>query len=272
MRPNIFMIAEELPNTDNISKEDIGSDYKGTNHGPFDSQWRDNFHDSLKRVLMGTGKLDELYNVFSDFGDNWHDGVIYSESHDEVSNHDPNTNWEDRVAKVARDEKGRQMSRISITATLLSRGIPMIFMGQEGAEETPFDINAWSDRIPIEKYETDSYITPLLKWNSDVFMLRKKDSSSFSSGDIKITHIYDDNGVAVFTRDNSKYVVVLNFKGTQFENYDIGVKGNYKEVMNSDSSEYKLGDAGSCSNGSGVTIDISSICIPQYGVVIFRKN
>jgi 1,4-alpha-glucan branching enzyme len=68
------------------------------------------------------GELGESSRVLQGIDDSWHDGVIYSESHDEVGNTD------DRLAKRGRDGKGWEMGQIS-AATILGRGIPMIFMG-----------------------------------------------------------------------------------------------------------------------------------------------
>jgi len=261
--PNIIMIAEELPNNWFVTKEDIGS-YKGDRHAPFDSQWGDDFHDRFKDVIGGA-HLDNLYNVFKNFGDSWNDIISYSESHDEVGNEDK------RLAKIARDGKSYEMSMISIAATVLSRGVPMIFMGQEGAEKRQFHIDWWDDRIPLDLYETDSNRKKLLGFNSKIFEIRKNDPESFSDTNQNIAHINDGNGVFAFTRANDKYVIVLNFKGKRFNYYDLGVSGEYKEILNSSSSEFNFGTASQCINGAGSPVAISSICIPEYGVLVFQK-
>ena len=110
-----------------MTAEDVGDAWAGDRHGPFDAQWADGFHDAFKRALTG-GSLDELRLAFSGFGDSWHDAVVYAESHDEVGNTD------DRIAKRGRDGKGWEMAQLAAAGTVLARGIPMLFMGQEGGE------------------------------------------------------------------------------------------------------------------------------------------
>ena len=104
--PSILLIAEELPNTWQVTSEDVGAPWAGDRHGPFDAQWADRFHDALKRVLTG-GDIDELREGFTYFGDSWQDAVIYTESHDEVGNTD------DRIAKRGRDGKGWGMAQLA---------------------------------------------------------------------------------------------------------------------------------------------------------------
>ena len=79
-------------------------------------------------VLTG-GHLDELCEAFTGFGDSWQDAVVYAESHDEVGNTD------DRIAKRGRDGKGWEMEQLAAAGTILARGIPMLFMGQEARRD-----------------------------------------------------------------------------------------------------------------------------------------
>ena len=39
--PKILLIAEELPNTWQVTAEDVGDAWAGDRHGPFDAQWAD---------------------------------------------------------------------------------------------------------------------------------------------------------------------------------------------------------------------------------------
>ncbi len=110
----IIFIAEELPDNWWVTKEDVGSNWGGDWHAPFDSQWADQFRDNLFDVLAGA-QLNKLYSVFRDFGDSWHDPLVYVEFHDEVGNEDK------RVAKTGRDGKGWEMCQISATETILAK-------------------------------------------------------------------------------------------------------------------------------------------------------
>ncbi len=154
---NIWMTAEELPDWWGLTADDIGSSVAGSSHGPMDSQWTDTFHDKFKSVLTG-GHLDELWSVFGHFGDGWEDATVYTESHDEVGNTD------DRIAKRGRDGKGWEMNQLSAAGTILARGVPMVFMGQEAGETSQFHIGIcdpcdhdwWQDRLALDQYENDS--------------------------------------------------------------------------------------------------------------------
>ena len=55
------------------------------------------------------------------------------------------------------------------------------------------------------------------------------------------THLNDANGIVAFTRDGGKYAVVLNFRGTSWEHYDIGVRGRYQELANTSWPAFNLG-------------------------------
>ncbi len=232
VNPGIILIAEELPNTWWVTNERVDSDWAGDWHGPFDSQWADPFHDHFKAVLTG-GHLDQLTNVFTYFGDSWQDGLIYSESHDEVGNTD------DRIARRARDGKGWDMAQLAAAGTIFGRGVPMIFMGQESGEWLQFgqddgklrDYNPgtgdtwWDDRLPLDSYENDPVRRKVRLWYEKLMQIRKNDPESFAWTRIDITHIHDGNGIAAFTRDGGKYLIVLNFRGKDWGKYRVGVSG-----------------------------------------------
>lgn len=276
--PGILMIAEELPNNWYITKENVGHQWGGDWHGPFDSQWVDPFHDNFREVLKGA-HLDKLYSVFRNFGDSWQDGLIYSESHDEVGNMD------ERIARRGSEGKGWEMCQISATGTLLARGIPMIFMGQEGGESMQFgqddcrlsEYNPgtgetwWDDRIPIGSYETDAGRNKVRAWFKRMNDIRTGDLNRFAWGDIHITHIHNGNGIVAFTRDNGKYLIVLNFKGTSWDNYNVGISGLYQELANTSWPTFNLGGYPVKSRGSWPAYRINNIHIPAYGGVILVR-
>lgn len=182
VHPGIILIAEELPNVWYATQETVDGDFGGDRHAPFDSQWCDPFHDKFKEVLKG-GHLDNLKDVFTEFGDSWQDGLIYSESHDEVGNTD------DRIARRGRDGKGWEMCQIAASGTVLGRGVPMIFMGQEGGEIMQFGQDDgklsqynpgtghtwWDDRLDLDLYEKDAGRSKVRNWYRKMFEIRKAD-------------------------------------------------------------------------------------------------
>jgi len=273
--PGVIIIAEELPNDWYGTQERINDSYQGDWHGPFDSEWADWFGEEFAKVLRGD-HLDKLNKVFAhNFGglgemrgDNWQDQVIYIESHDEVGNHDG------RIAKTARSGKGNEMAQVGVAGLALSRGIPMLFMGQESAEERQFLIDGsgvWDRRLPLESYETDSEQSKVLAWSQKMFEIRHNDSGIFAWGGIEITHINNGNGIAAFTRDNGKYLIVLNFKDRDWSSYGVGVSGTYKEIANTSWPEYNVSGGAEMSLGRS-TKTLSKVKIPAYGAVIFKRQ
>ncbi|MBL4940449.1 MAG: alpha amylase C-terminal domain-containing protein [Colwellia sp.] len=261
----IWFTAEELPDWWGITADNIGSTVEGSNHAPMDSQWVDTFHDNFKEVLTG-GHLDKLWPVFGHFGDGWQDATTYTESHDEVGNTD------DRIAKRGRDGKGWEMNQLSLTGTILSRGTPMSFMGQEAGETTQFHIDWWTDRLPLDDYETNTSRLKVLNWAQKMNEIRANDLSTLAQGDSLVTHIHNNNGVAAFTRANSKYVIVMNFGPTTWNNYDVGISGNYRELANTSWSQYNLSGTAWASRGGDQAFNINNVHIPAYGVVVLMKE
>ncbi|MEA3291116.1 MAG: alpha-amylase family glycosyl hydrolase, partial [Pseudomonadota bacterium] len=219
VHPGIILIAEELPNDWYITRERVHHAHRGDYHGPFDAQWADPFHDNFKEVLRGA-PLDRLPKAFTPFGDSWQDALIYTESHDEVGNEDA------RIARVAREGKGWEMAQIAAAGTLLGRGIPMVFMGQEAGERLQFGQDDgklgehdpgtgdtwWDDRLPLHEYEQDPGRSKVRNWYKRLIGIRKEAARSLAWPDIRIAHLHDENGIAAFTRDGGNYLVVLNFK------------------------------------------------------------
>ena len=262
---NIWMTGEELPDWWGLTADDTGSNVAGSNHAPMDSQWTDTFHDNFKSVLTGAS-LDNLWPVFGHFGDGWQDATVYTESHDEVGNTD------DRIAKRGRDGKGWEMNQVSLAGTVLARGTPMVFMGQEAGEATQFHIDWWDDRLPLNVYESDVGRQKVLAWYQKMNEIRANDLTTLATGDSWVTHIHNNNGVAAFTRADSKYVIVLNFGPTTWSNYDVGISGNYRELANTSWPQYNVGGAPWSSRGGDQAFQINNVNIPAYGAVVLMKE
>jgi 1,4-alpha-glucan branching enzyme len=270
--PAILLIAEELPDNWYVTQEHVATAWDGDNHGPFDSQWCDAFHDNFKEVLKGE-HLDKLKNVFTFFGDNWQCATNYTESHDEVGNSD------ERIAKVAREGKGWEMCQISAAGTILARGIPMIFMGQEAGEwiqfgqlgSAPDGQSWWNHRLNLDDYEKNPGRQKVLNWFKRIFEIRRMDPASFAWGDIEITYIHNEHGIIAFTRNHRKYVIVLNFKGQSWFDYYIGVSGFYKELANSSWHVFNISNTQQTTRGGDYHFPIDSVHIPAYGAVILEK-
>lgn len=278
--PGILLVAEELPNDWYITQHGIPAYYGDTN-GPFDAQWSDGFHDNFKAVLTGDNNFDRLYSVFCSFGDDWMDGLIYSESHDEVGNTD------DRIARRGRDGKGWEMCQVSAAGTILARGIPMVFMGQEAGEIMQFGLDDgklaqynpgtgttwWDDRLDLNAYETDAGRAKIRAWFRKMNDIRRAAMPSFAWGDIQVKAIHGGNKICAFTRDNGKYLIILNFGWQSWPSYGVGVSGNYKEIANTSRPEYNLnpGLYPQTVNSTSYTWH-SEFAIPCYGAVVLERQ
>ena len=225
----------------------------------------DTFHDNFKSVLTG-GHLDNLWPVFGHFGDGWQDATVYTESHDEVGNTD------DRIARRGRDGKGWEMSQLSLAGTILARGTPMAFMGQEAGETTQFHIDWWDDRLPLGEYETNAGRKKVLAWYQKMNEIRGNDLTTLATGNSWVTHINNDNGIATFTRADAKYAIVMNFKATTWFDYDVGISGGYRELANTSWAEYNLSATTVASRGGDTAFNINNVHIPAYGVVVLMQE
>ncbi|WP_440905259.1 alpha-amylase family glycosyl hydrolase [Catenovulum sp. SX2] len=262
---DIWFTGEELPDWWGLTSDDAGSSVAGSNHGPMDSQWVDTFYHDFKAVLKGD-HLDRLFNVWGEFGDGWQDATVFASSHDTVGNVD------ERIAKVARDGKGWEMNQISLAGTILARGTPMVFMGQEAGETTQFHIDWWDDRLDLNNYTTDTARKKIVDWYKKLNEIRRNDEISLATGNSWVTHIHNDNGVAAFVRDNGKYVVVMNFRGTTWFDYDVGISGKYIELANTSWPIYNLDNVTFASRGGEQSYEITNVHIPAYGAVVLMRD
>ena len=155
-------------------------------------------------------------------------------------------------------------------------------MGQEGGETLQFgqdDSRAtadtvptwWDDRLPLGAYETDPGRTKVLGWCRRMLEIRRGDLGGLAGGDITVTHVNDANGIAAFTRDGGKYAVVLNFRGTSWEHYDVGVRGRYQELANTSWPAFNLGNYPERSRGGERAHEITDVAIPAYGAVVLVR-
>ncbi|WP_075187935.1 alpha-amylase family glycosyl hydrolase [Teredinibacter haidensis] len=270
--PKLLLIAEELPDNWYVTQEVIGSSWSGEHHAPFDSQWCDAYHDNAKAVIRGD-HLDKLKAALTYYGDSWHDSINYTESHDEVGNEDA------RIAHVARNGRGWNISQVSACLTLLSRGIPMIFMGQEAGEWMQFGQNGvasdgsrwWEHYLDLDRYEHDPQQSKILAWYKTIAKIRKRDMWTWSADSIEINHLHNDNGVVAFTRSNGKYLVVLNFNDQVFYDYDLHVEGYYKELANTSWPVFNLFGDKEATRGGDKHHYIHNVHVPAHGAIVLER-
>src|SRR4029079_2000069 len=191
------LMAEHLPN-----------EWSMTNYGgPMDSQWGDDFHDRLIdacRRLFGMSRLAGAFQLSQTGSDNWYKIVNHRESHDEVGN------VRDRVAYVAGYGQGWRMSKVAAAATLLSRGIPLVFMGAESGEDRQFAFGT-DENLDLEEYLQNPDRARIRDWWRQLCLLHRDPSIQ---GPAPLQICFAEDQLLAFSRgQNSDFFVALNFGG-----------------------------------------------------------
>jgi len=167
--------------------------------------------------------------------------VIYSESHDEVSNGRARIPQEIAPSDPA-SYFPRKRSTLAAGLVFTALGIPMLFQGQEFLEDEWF-----RDDRPLDWRKADLYkgVTRLYR---DLIALRRNLSGTtrglIGSG-LNVHHVNNADKLIAFHRwydggAKDDVVVVANFSAQTFHDYAVGVPapGLWKVRFNSDAKEY----------------------------------
>jgi 1,4-alpha-glucan branching enzyme len=256
----VLIMAEHLPN----------EWWWSTGDRPLDTQWNDNFHDRFEDACKGWDvmpALAEAFRITHTQCDDWYDATNYSESHDEVGNEN------DRITNVAGPGRGLRMSKVAAAGTLLSRGIPMFFMGEESAEWRQFR----NDVLDLDFHLGDAARGKVRGWWKTLCELRRNSSSLRGPAPLDIR--YAQNQMLGFTRGQAAdYYVLLNFGGwsgykslTELNLPD----GTYRERLNSTwpafSSEGESEDEHTNGGGDARLDRGRWLHVPDYGVVVLER-
>lgn len=259
---NCILTAEHLPNEWSI-----------TNYGgPMDSQWCDDFHDRMvdackRRFVMS--RLADAFQLSQIACDDWYKVTNYAESHDEVGN------VRDRVAYIAGYGQGWRMSKVAAAATLMSRGIPLFFMGGESGEDQQFHFGS-PRALDLEEYLANADRGRIRAWWRELCWLRRNPSIQ---GPSPLTVCVAEDQLLGFTRGHAgDFYVLLNF-GEWSGNRSLSSLnlpwGSYLELWNSTwpafaiESEYE----GEHTNG-GRDVRLNrqhALQVPDYGAVILQR-
>ncbi len=215
-----LLMAEHLPNEWSLTN--LG--------GPMDTQWCDDFHDRMVDACKGHHVMQPLADAFKlshTTCDNWYKVTNYSESHDEVGN------VRDRIAYIAGWKRGLRMNKVAATATLLSRGIPMFFMGEESGEDQQFSFGG-DNSLNLNDYLNSEDRNHVRNWWRELIWLRRNPSIQ---GPAPLDIRFANGQLFAFTRgQRGDFFVVLNF-GDWAGYHDLGYlnlpNGNYHELWNS---------------------------------------
>lgn len=256
-----LLVAEHLPN-----------EWSLTNFGgSMDSQWCDDFHDRLVDACRGyhvMSSLADAIKVTETSCDQWYEATNYPESHDEVGN------VNDRIANVGGYGQGLRRNKVAAAATLLSRGIPLWFMGAESGESAQFT-SSGSKALDLNGYLTDDFRICVRAWWNVLCDLRRKNSKI--QGPAPLLVHFAEGEMLTFSRGGGQeFFVVLNFgpwSGWRPLAELNLPNGQYKELWNSTWPAFAVeGEDEHTNGGRDARLHQGTwLQIPDYGVVILEK-
>jgi len=254
-------------------------------------------------VMDGQWGIDEVYRIKDVSYDSWHPGLDdsiplqtemnnpqywgrpffqatrFGESHDMVSAQDP-ANL--RIASRPPFGQGLQMAKALGTVTLLSNGIPMLFMGQEvgSTQSFSFDnnglmLNPQTCDLPPAA-ATDN--TRVLAWFRLLMGLRNDPVQGLRGND-NYQVVKTGNRTVAFTCGIGQSLFVVITFGTPNNQQDsswLGLPGGlaYKEIFNSSWPDFQVGFEQQQSNG-GYSANIYSgqiLNLPSIGAVVLQQT
>jgi maltooligosyltrehalose trehalohydrolase len=287
----VYMIAESGYNVPKVLAPTVEEGYG------FSAQWLDDFQHALFALITGEkegyyrlyGTLDDLIETITDAyrfvggpGDfrrrkpiedyRWispNKFVVFSQNHDQVGNR----LLGDRLISITDFEA----AKLAAGLVLLSPYVPLLFMGEEYGEKSPFFFFAdysekklretisegrkkefaefhWKGQIPnplaIETFEKSKINwqyryqdrgKQMLSYYQELIKLRKL--SVFQVEDCRKLHFLNiNNKVLLLTVEKNKAVIIANFDKRP-ETIDFPLNESYEKVI--DSSEQRLGGPGS---------------------------
>jgi 1,4-alpha-glucan branching enzyme len=261
--PLCILMAEHLPN-----------EWSLTNFGgPMDTQWCDDFHDRMVdacRRQFGMSRLAEAFKLSHTACDDWYKVTNYPESHDEVGN------VRDRIAYVAGWGQGFRMCKVAAAGTLLSRGIPMVFMGAESGEDAQFAFGA-STKLDLDRYLADDDRGRIRAWWRALSDLRRARPAIKGPAPLAISFA-EGQLLAILRGQRGDYFAVLNFGGWSGA-HNLGYlnlpNGTYRELWNSTWPAFAIAgeSEGEHTNGGrDARLRRSDwLQIPDYGAVILER-
>ncbi len=235
-----FTIAEDLQNNLYLTRgrKDGGAG--------FSTQWAAPFVHAVRTALIGaedaSRDMDAIRNaILHRYYLNAFERVIYTESHDEVSN------GKARIAEEVDPGKAsswaaKKKSSLGAVLVFTAPGVPMIFQGQEFLEDDWFH-----DQDPIDWSKKDRF-AGILQLYKDLISLRLNrggQTKGLTGQEVNVYHVNNDDKIIAYHRWDSggpgdNVVVVANFSSHPCQDYMIPLPdaGEWIVIFNSDSRYY----------------------------------
>ena len=279
--PPAFTIAEDLQNNPYMTR-----DQKDGGAG-FSTQWAAPFVHSVRAALIGAEDayrdMDAVLNaILHRYYLNAFERVIYTESHDEVSN------GKARIAEEVDPGKAsswaaKKKSTLGAVLVFTAPGIPMIFQGQEFLEDDWFH-----DQDPIDWKKKDRFVG-ILQLYKDLISLRLNHggrTKGLTGQEVDVYHVSQDDKIIAWHRWESggphdSVVIVANFSSHPHEDYviDLPATGEWTVRFNSDSRYYDkdFGDFGNYAVQSRATQENrlpaqSKVSVAPYSALILSQE
>ncbi|MPR32759.1 alpha-amylase family glycosyl hydrolase [Salmonirosea aquatica] len=238
--PYKITIAEDMHSLDSITNS---LQYGGWGYG---AQWDARFVHPVREVLITQDDahrdMDSVAQAitYRYNGDSF-ERIIFTESHDEVSN------GQARVAEeIAHSDVDNYYSKkraaLGVALVLTSPGIPMLFQGQPLLEDKWF-----SDTDPLDWSRLDRF-NGFVSLHRDLIHLRRNFtdvSRGLSGQNVELLRVDDDKKVVVFHRwkeggPRDSVVVAMNFSNQHYDDYAVGfpASGEWIPRFNSDWKGY----------------------------------
>ena len=279
--PNAIRMAEDMQDNEWITKS-VGAGGAG-----FNTQWSAKFVHTLRRAVITPNDRDRNLREVAEaieqiYAADAFARTIYTESHDEVRNGRARVPH-DVDPQNARGWLARKRSTLGAAIALTAPGIPMLFQGQEFAEDGWFEAERMLDWDKLTRFPG---IHALYR---DLIRLRRNwfDHTRGLRGDhVHVHHINDADKVLAylrwgFTEPRDETLVLANFANRAYDSYRIGVPrdGLWRVRFNSDWRGYSpdFGDTPTFDRGAdpiprdGLPFS-AALALGPYSVVILSQD
>lgn len=263
-----------------------GWDVSDPGYGVMDGQWdidevyriRDASYDPWQRDRNDAAALQTEMNSPQYWGRPFYQATRFGESHDMVSAQDPANR---RIAARPPVGQGLRMAKALGAVTLLSNGVPMLFMGQEvgSTQSFSFDnnglvVNPQDCDLPQEA-ATDN--TRVLEWFRSMMALRN-DPAQGLRGDANYQVVRTGNRTVAFTCGKAQSLFAIVTFGTPDTRQDsawLGLPAGeaYKEIFNSSSAGFQVESEPPEDNGGNDAHIYSGqiLNLPSIGAVVLQR-
>jgi 1,4-alpha-glucan branching enzyme len=251
--------------------------------GVMDGNWdidevfriRDASYDMWQLSQDDAGPLQREMNEPDEPNRPFYQAVRFGESHDAVSEQDSGNK---RIAARPPFGLGLQLAKAMGTLTLLSNGVPMIFMGQEGGETIPFAFDSSAPSLNPQNYLLRvGANSNVLNWFRSVMGLRN-DPTQGLQGESNYQTVTTGHRTIAFGCGADKGVFVVVTFGTANQRQDSAWLGlpaglTYKEILNSSWPVFQVSSEQEQTNGGYNALITAGrvLNLPYVGAVILQR-